>query len=136
MRDPLTARVCARRRICLVAAMAAVLLAALASRELFPRSNRILGDLLADALYSTFFYLLLSALWLRGHSLVKALIIVLFCAAIEFLQLTDIPRQLSSQSKILALLLGWDFSWADLVAYVVGAGVPGLIELRLSHRSP
>jgi hypothetical protein len=60
-----------------------------------------------------------------------ALIAAGYCWAVEFLQLTDIPAELSARSVVARLILGVSFDPADLGWYLVGVAVPTVILARL-----
>lgn len=87
---------------------------------------------LGDALYAVMFYLMLSLLWLSGRALYKACTVMVFMTVIETFQLTQIPLQLSQSTnmvlRIMAVLLGTEFSWIDMLAYVLGITAIFLID--------
>lgn len=80
----------------------------------------IVADFVGDALYAVLAYLVVSFVLVRRTSRQIAVIAVLFCVAIEFLQLTGIPGALAEVFPASRYLLGTTFSTLDLVAYVVG----------------
>lgn len=80
----------------------------------------IVGDFVGDALYAVLVYLVVSFILVRRSSLHIALIAVLFCVAIELLQLTGVPDALAAVFPPFRYLLGTTFSTLDLVAYIVG----------------
>lgn len=87
---------------------------------------------LGDALYAVMFYLMLGLLWLGGRALYKACTVMVFMAVIETFQLTQIPLQLSQSTnmvlRIMAVLLGTEFSWIDMLAYILGITAIFLID--------
>ena len=48
--------------------------------------------------------------------------------AVEFLQLTDVPAQLSAAVPLVRLVVGTTYNALDLVAYVLGAAVTHLVH--------
>ena len=80
----------------------------------------IVADFVGDALYAVLAYLIVSFIFVRRTSRQIAIIAVLFCAAIEFLQLTGLPGALAEVFPPSRYLLGTTFSTLDLVAYIVG----------------
>jgi hypothetical protein len=112
----------------------AVVIAGILSR-LF-RSNVVLLDkYLGDALYAALLYLLLSLVWPSGSAIRKAIVALILMVCIETFQLTLIPLRLSQSQntilKILAVVLGTQFSWLDLIAYLVGIAGIYLIDERI-----
>jgi len=80
----------------------------------------IVADFVGDALYAVLAYLVVSVILVRRTSRQIAVIAVLFCMAVEFLQLTSIPGALAEVFPPSRYLLGTTFSTLDLVAYIVG----------------
>ncbi|WP_212847081.1 DUF2809 domain-containing protein [Actinoplanes ianthinogenes] len=62
-----------------------------------------------------------------------ALIAAGWCWAVEFLQLTPIPADLSARSVVARLVLGVSFDPADLVWYLAGV-VPAALALAWTRR--
>ena len=79
---------------------------------------------LGDSLYAAMFYLLLSIVWEHGKPSHKAFITTVLMIAIELFQLTLIPLHFrlsgSSILKAVSIVLGTEFGWFDIVAYMVG----------------
>ena len=84
---------------------------------------------LGDALYATMVYGILRLLWRATTSAVCAMLVM---TAIELFQLTMIPaHMLASEhlmTRICARLMGVEFSFLDLLAYVVGIGCIYLVD--------
>jgi hypothetical protein len=83
----------------------------------------ILDKYAGDALYAAMVYALISLVW-QTDRLRKAVLAMLIMTALEVFQLTMIPaHMLASENpaeRILARLLGTEFSFRDLLAYAVG----------------
>jgi len=80
----------------------------------------IVADFVGDALYAVLIYLVVSFVFVRRGSRQNAVIAVLFCAAVEFLQLTGLPAAAATVFPPSRYLLGTTFSSLDLVAYMIG----------------
>jgi len=84
---------------------------------------RILDKYLGDALYAAMVYAVLSLLW-RVAPRRKALVSMAIMTCIEVFQLTMIPAHMLASGnpavRIVARLLGTEFSFRDLAAYAVG----------------
>lgn len=78
---------------------------------------------LGDALYAAMVYVLISLVWQTG-ALRKAAFAMLIMTALEVFQLTMIPAHMLAggnlATRIVARLLGTEFSFRDLLAYAVG----------------
>ena len=118
---------------------AAIIVIGVASR--LTHTGWIVSDkYLGDALYAAMFCALFNAMWPleTRRNAIAALVLML---ALEFFQLTLIPAHLahspSQPARILARLLGAEFSWLDIAAYVVGVGLVGLWLARyVTAKSP
>ena len=98
----------------------------------FPLWDKYLGDIV----YALFFYLICSVLFNGNLALHKAGWTALYVTAIELLQLTGIPLQLTRSDypmiRLFAyLVLGSTFSWWDLLAYAVGIVIAVLLDIGL-----
>ena len=86
-----------------------------------------------DTVYAAVFYLVLRLVWEEGTVIAKVILTIVYVAAIEAFQLTQIPASLG-QSTSLAIrafgyvVLGSGFSWWDMLAYLVGIGGVSLID--------
>ncbi len=80
---------------------------------------------LGDALYAAMVYVLIGLIH-NSAIKTKAIGAMLLMTAIECFQLTSIPLWLYGSGsfllKAIAVLLGLQFDWADLLAYAVGIG--------------
>jgi uncharacterized membrane protein YdbT with pleckstrin-like domain len=88
----------------------------------------VVADFVGDALYAVLVYLVVSFILVRRSSWHIALIAVLFCVAIELLQLTGLPDALAEVFPPSRYLLGTTFSTLDLVAYIVGVGTAAAVS--------
>jgi Protein of unknown function (DUF2809) len=91
----------------------------------------IFDKYLGDALYAAMIYTILRA-WSRPTAAVVSSAIVM--TALELFQLTMIPAHLLQSGhlviRIVARLMGTDFSFLDLAAYGVGIGCVYLVDQR------
>ncbi|MFI1992210.1 DUF2809 domain-containing protein [Actinoplanes sp. NPDC020271] len=86
------------------------------------------------ALYATAVFCGVIFLWPRLPVGRVALIAAGYCWAVEFLQLTSIPADLSARSVLARLVLGVSFDPADLFWYLVGVAVPtAILVWRRTH---
>jgi len=78
---------------------------------------------LGDALYAAMVYVLISLVWQTSPAR-KAVLAMLIMSALEVFQLTMIPAHMLASgnlaTRIVARLLGTEFSFRDLLAYAVG----------------
>jgi hypothetical protein len=78
---------------------------------------------LGDALYAMMVYGILRLVWRPGASAASAMVLM---TLIELFQLTMIPAQMLGSEhwmiRMIARLMGVQFSFADLLAYGVGIG--------------
>src|SRR5258708_36409029 len=83
----------------------------------------LLDKYAGDALYAAMVYGLISLVW-QTSRLRKAVLAMLIMTALEVFQLTMIPAQMlasgSPAERVIARLLGTEFSFRDLLAYAVG----------------
>ena len=98
----------------------------------------LLDKYAGDALYAAMVYALISLVW-QTSRLRKAVLAMLIMTALEVFKLTMIPAQMlasgSPAERVIARLLGTDFSFRDLLAYAMG--ILGVFVLdRRNNRSP
>ncbi len=83
----------------------------------------ILDKYAGDALYAAMVYVFISLVW-QTSRLRKAVLAMLITTALEVFQLTMIPAHMlasgSPAERVIARLLGTEFSFRDLLAYAVG----------------
>jgi hypothetical protein len=94
-------------------------------------STGLLEQASGTALYASAAFAGVVFLWPRTAVHRAALIAVGYCWAVEFLQLTPIPAELSARSVAARLVLGVSFDPKDLFWYVVGVVPPALLLFRL-----
>lgn len=123
-------RSAARRRIAL-AILAAVIVAGGLCVHRFGSGD--IGDVAGDALYAALVYLLFAFLLpRRARSLCAALAIV-FCSAIELLQLTEAPARVAQLFPPAALVLGAHFDRRDLLVYAFAVVFTMLLDVVVSR---
>jgi hypothetical protein len=91
------------------------------------------GDKAGDALYAAMVYLLVVVLRPRRPWRFALAAALVWCFAVELLQLSDLPRRAAEVFARSALVLGSGFDAWDLLAYVVGAA-GGAVVLELLRR--
>lgn len=127
----------ATKRMVLVVLAISVIALGVGSRRLEFESP-LLNKYLGDALYAVMFYLFLSLIWERGRPLLKAALVWLLMVSIELFQLTGIPLKLRREESVLArsasILLGTEFSWLDLLAYLAGIAMIVTVDLAVFEK--
>lgn len=93
-----------------------------------------LAGYVGDALYTVMVYALVVAVRPAIGPAVAAWWAVGISWAVEFLQLTDIPAQLSAAVPLMRLVVGTTYNALDLVAYVFGATTAYLVHRLLATR--
>lgn len=89
-----------------------------------------LSDAVGSMLYAGMIYVLV-LLVAPGLSAPVATVLALgICSAVELFQLTPCPGELSERIPAAHLVLGTGFERPDLVAYLAGAAVSGLVQSR------
>jgi Protein of unknown function (DUF2809) len=130
----------ARTRLIALTAVAGCVLLAFGIRLLTGTplaSTGLVEQASGTALYATAVFCGVIFLWPRLATGWVALIAAGYCWAVEFLQLTSIPADLSARSMLARLVLGVSFDAADLGWYLVGVAVPAVIlVLRRRTRKP
>ncbi len=125
------------RRLAAVLALAVVVAAGLAVHRLMPSS--VASDVAGDALYAVAVYTGLVLLLPRARPLVLAAGAVVWCVAVELLQLTGVPITLAERMPVAALVLGSGFDARDLVVYVLAVasalGVDGVVTRVRARRA-
>ncbi|QIP83657.1 DUF2809 domain-containing protein [Streptomyces sp. Tu 2975] len=87
-----------------------------------------------DALYTVLILALVVLVAPRSRPLAAAGAALAFSWAVEFLQLTGAPAELSGRSVVARLVLGSTFNPPDLLWYAVGAVVGGLAHASFARR--
>lgn len=109
-----------------VVALFLVVALGLLSRR-YPVGSALYDENLGDALYAVAVYLTLGILRPRGSPLVLAGAAFAVCLAIEIFQLTGIPAR-NAHVPLVRWLLGTHFVFADVVCYLIGVAVVGIVE--------
>jgi len=95
----------------------------------------LLDKYLGDALYAAMIYAFLSLVWNVDQTR-RAISAMILVSALEFFQLTGIPAEMFEHGnalvRLLARLLGTQFSFVDLAAYAAGIAVTALIDRSTS----
>ncbi|MBB4736638.1 hypothetical protein BJY16_000097 [Actinoplanes octamycinicus] len=97
-------------------------------------STGLVEQATGTALYASAVFAGVVALWPRLPVVRVALIAAGWCWAVEFLQLTPIPAELSARSVVARLVLGVSFDPGDLFWYLVGVLPPALALAWLRRR--
>jgi hypothetical protein len=129
-----------RRRLALVAALAAVVLAGLVVATRVPDPW---GDVGGDVLYAVATYLLVALVLVRTRPVAVGALALAWCGAVEALQATGLAAAVNDEVPPAAWLLGSTFAVRDLACYAVGAAlavggdvlVRSLVERRTGRRT-
>jgi hypothetical protein len=121
-----------RRRVTLAATAATTVIAGLLVHEF---GNGTMGDIIGDALYAILMYLLLACLMPRSLRSAVAALAIMFCCAVELLQLTELPQRATEAFPAAALLLGAGFDTRDLIVYAVAVVAVMLVDVAVSRSS-
>ena len=116
--------------------LVAIIALGIASRT-FHTGWIVFDKYLGDALYAAMVYVLFSRV-AQTSPIRNAIVSMAAMTALELFQLTMIPARLLNSSnfavRIVARLLGTEFSSFDLIAYSVGIVGIALIEIAMSKR--
>ncbi|KDA06091.1 hypothetical protein DC31_12800 [Microbacterium sp. CH12i] len=127
---PTALRSSSRRRLA-VAVLAVVTVAA--GLIVHRLGTGILGDIAGDALYAVLIYLIFVFLLPRSARSLPAALAIIFCTAIEFLQLTDVPSKLTGMFPPAALVFGAGFDQRDLLVYAFAVIGAMLVDAAISR---
>ena len=109
-----------------------MVVAGIASR-LAHTGNSLLDKYLGDALYACTLYVLVSLFW-RAAVFQRATLAMALVTAIELFQITGIPAAMYAHGntgvRLMARLIGTEFSFRDIVAYAVGIAAIGILDGR------
>jgi hypothetical protein len=89
-----------------------------------------------DALYTTLVYALVVLAAPRAKPLTAAGIALGISWAVEFLQLSRVPAELSRRSVVARLVLGSTFHTPDLFWYAVGAALGWFVHAPTHRQTP
>ncbi|MFP1629003.1 DUF2809 domain-containing protein [Streptomyces sp. 5K101] len=121
-----------RTRLAAAAAVVVMVGAGLGVRAL---AHGSVATYAGDALYTVLVLALVVCLAPRTRPAVAAGVALAFSWAVEALQLTDVPAELSRHSAVARLVLGSTFNAPDLVWYAVGAALGWCVHGSLVRRS-
>ena len=109
------------------------------SSRVFETGNPVFDKYLGDALYAILIYLLLGFLWDEIRPIIKLIISTIVVLMIEIFQISGIPLQLSQSDNILlriiSILIGTEFSFYDIYAYIIGLVIMYLLDVWFRARS-
>ena len=109
------------------------------SSRVFETGNPVFDKYLGDALYAILIYLLLGFLWDEIRPIIKLIISTIVVLMIEIFQISGIPLQLSQSDNILlriiSILIGTEFSFHDIYAYIIGLVIMYLLDVWFRARS-
>jgi len=96
----------------------------------------IIDKYLGDALYAAMVYVILRLLW-RAKAAAVGICAMITMTLVELFQLTMIPAHMLASGhlilRIVARLLGTEFSFLDLLAYAVGIACICLADSLFAH---
>lgn len=95
----------------------------------------MIGDIVGDALYAVLIYLLVAFLAPRRPRPAIAVVAFVFCAAVELLQLTGLPREWATLFPPIRLVLGSGFDVRDLAVYAGAVAVAALVDVVVTRAS-
>jgi hypothetical protein len=102
------------------------------SRQYYPTSGTFIHDYVGDAIWAGMIYFGFRMIQSQIICLKSAICAIIFCFAIEFLQLYHAPWIESLRhTKIGGLILGFEFVWSDLVSYTIGILIAFMIDNQL-----
>lgn len=114
------------RRLVAVALAIATVAAGLGMRAVLPRG--VATDAAGDALYAVLIYTLTVAVLPRTRPATIALLAGAFCVAVEFFQLTGLPRVWATVFPPIALVLGTGFDARDIVVYLAALTIAAALD--------
>ena len=84
---------------------------------------------MGDVLVTVLLCCLLRSIWPNGSPRLPVWVFG-FSAAVECIQLLELPTRLGLESTVLGVILGSTFDWKDLVCYAVGCVLFALAERK------
>lgn len=120
----------ARRRLAVAVAAALTITAGLLVHRL---GSGIQGDIAGDALYGALIYFIFVLLLPRHARSLPAALAIMFCTAIEFLQLTALPSTVTAIFPPAALMFGTGFNQRDLLVYAFAVICVMLLDIAISR---
>lgn len=123
-----------RNRYWLSIGIVSVIMLGLASRKFPSVLPAFLGKYPGDALWALMVFLGWGLFKPRALTWVLAALALATSSLVEFSQLYQVPWLNAIRGTPVGhLVLGFTFSWADLVAYVIGIFIGVLIDVLLLH---
>lgn len=118
-----------RQRVIYIGLTFFTIVVGLLSRKYYYYLPSALNLYLGDALYALMMFWILGFLFNRQNIVRNGFMAMIICYTIEFTQTLDYVWLIKIRSNILGkLILGTGFLWSDLLAYVLGILVGGLME--------
>lgn len=126
MRSPRTME---RNRPGYIVGTVIVIALGLLSRKEMQCLPRPIGKDLGDVLYALMAFFVVAAIMPRSSTLKVALAALVFCILVETSKLWHVPLLTAFRGTMMGhLLLGYGFSWSNLVCYVTGVSIGGVFE--------
>ncbi|MBD2176126.1 DUF2809 domain-containing protein [Pseudanabaena sp. FACHB-1998] len=95
--------------------------------------DRLIRAFVGDVLVVILIYCFIRSFW-KAPVKAVALSVFIFACAIEGLQSLNLIDKLGlRQYKLLVIVLGSTFDWADIIAYALGTAIILITENRLNH---
>ncbi|WP_271253656.1 ribosomal maturation YjgA family protein [Pseudanabaena sp. Chao 1811] len=96
--------------------------------------DRLIRPLVGDVLVVILIYCFIRSFWQAPVKAV-ALSVFIFACAIEGLQYLNLIDKLGlRQYRLLVIVLGSTFDWADIIAYALGTAIILITENRINHK--
>ena len=122
-----------RNRLLYAGMIVIVIILGLCSRKLVNVMPNILNTYLGDALWALMIYIGFGFVFIYMKPKKVSLIGLLFCYLIELSQLYHASWIDNIRKTTLGgLILGYAFSWSDLLAYAIGIGVGVIIDISIN----
>jgi hypothetical protein len=122
-----------RRRVVAALAGVAILVLGLAVHTLLPASP--VTDIAGDALYAVLIVAGLVVCAPRMRSVAVGAMALVWCVAVELLQLTGLPVRWAQEVPPVALVLGTGFDARDIAVYATAIVVAVAIDALVRHRT-
>lgn len=96
----------------------------------------ILEPYIGDVIWGAMVYFFFGIIFPKANQKIRIIIAMVFSYLIEFSQLLkyDWIEHLRSY-KIIALVIGYDYSTSDLICYTIGIGIAYFIRKKIKNRS-
>lgn len=97
------------------------------------RASGAVGDITGDALYAVLVYVLVAFVYPRWSRLPVAIVAFAFCAGIELLQLSGLPREWATAFPPIRFVLGTGFDVRDIAVYAGAAAAAALVDVVITR---